>query len=198
MNTTQVDRIASASPASLDECCAQPVVSHTSNDLVDTVQAIGIKPFFASKRGDFVLLEGDCRQLLPHLASGGLRPNTIFADPPYHLSNNGITCQNGRMVSVNKGKWDTSAGVHADHEFIVLWLDECLKSLAKGGCIWVSPQKRLHAARCPSAASHYWMPSQMMIMLGRIAGMSSATACKNSVRKFSTLWCGRSPRRRQT
>jgi hypothetical protein len=32
----------------------------------------------------------------------------IFADPPYLLSNDGFTCQNGRMVNVNKGKWDKS------------------------------------------------------------------------------------------
>ena len=29
----------------------------------------------------------------------------IFADPPYFLSNDGVTCQAGRMVSVNKGSW---------------------------------------------------------------------------------------------
>ena len=28
----------------------------------------------------------------------------IFADPPYFLSNNGITCSGGKMVSVNKEK----------------------------------------------------------------------------------------------
>jgi site-specific DNA-methyltransferase (adenine-specific) len=30
----------------------------------------------------------------------------IFADPPYFLSNDGITVQSGKMVSVNKGEWD--------------------------------------------------------------------------------------------
>ena len=30
----------------------------------------------------------------------------IFADPPYFLSNDGITCSAGKMVSVNKGEWD--------------------------------------------------------------------------------------------
>jgi DNA modification methylase len=30
----------------------------------------------------------------------------VFADPPYFLSNGGITCHAGRMVSVNKGDWD--------------------------------------------------------------------------------------------
>jgi site-specific DNA-methyltransferase (adenine-specific) len=40
----------------------------------------------------------------------------IFADPPYFLSNNGSTCHPGKMVSVNKGKWDKSRGAEADHE----------------------------------------------------------------------------------
>ena len=30
----------------------------------------------------------------------------IFADPPYFLSNGGVTCQSGKMVSVHKGQWD--------------------------------------------------------------------------------------------
>ena len=28
----------------------------------------------------------------------------IFSDPPYFLSNDGITCSGGKMVSVNKGR----------------------------------------------------------------------------------------------
>ena len=30
----------------------------------------------------------------------------IFADPPYFLSNDGISCSGGKAVSVNKGDWD--------------------------------------------------------------------------------------------
>jgi site-specific DNA-methyltransferase (adenine-specific) len=41
----------------------------------------------------------------------------IFADPPYFLSNDGITCHAGKMVSVNKGKWDQSKGAEADQGF---------------------------------------------------------------------------------
>ena len=37
-----------------------------------------------------------------------VRFDTIFADPPYFLSNDGITCHSGKMVSVNKGDWDKS------------------------------------------------------------------------------------------
>ena len=39
----------------------------------------------------------------------------IFADPPYFLSNGGITCHAGKMVSVNKGKWNKSKGVEENH-----------------------------------------------------------------------------------
>ena len=41
----------------------------------------------------------------------------IFADLPYMLSNGGITCQSGKVVSVNKGKWDESKGIDEDFEF---------------------------------------------------------------------------------
>jgi tRNA(Ile)-lysidine synthase len=34
----------------------------------------------------------------------------IFADPPYFLSNNGLSIQSGQIVSVNKGAWDKSEG----------------------------------------------------------------------------------------
>ena len=41
----------------------------------------------------------------------------IFADPPYFLSNNGITCSGGRVVSVNKGDWDKIDGTEEKHKF---------------------------------------------------------------------------------
>lgn len=62
----------------------------------------------------------------------------IFADPPYFLSNGGITCQNGKMVSVNKGQWDKSQGPELNHKFNMEWLSRCQKLLKKNGTIWVS------------------------------------------------------------
>src|SRR3990172_13421484 len=38
------------------------------------------------------------------------RFDMIFADPPYFLSNGGITCHAGKMVKVDKGQWDKSNG----------------------------------------------------------------------------------------
>ena len=62
----------------------------------------------------------------------------IFADPPYHLSNGGTTCQAGRRVRVDKGEWDPSRGVEADHAFQRDWLQACRRVLKPSGTIWVS------------------------------------------------------------
>lgn len=61
----------------------------------------------------------------------------IFADPPYLLSNNGFTCKNGQVVSVNKGDWDKSNGLAADAEFHEEWLRLCYALLKPNGTIWV-------------------------------------------------------------
>ncbi len=62
----------------------------------------------------------------------------IFADPPYFLSNGGITCQTGKMVSVHKGDWDKSKGAEVNHAFNLEWLKRCQALLNPNGTIWVS------------------------------------------------------------
>jgi site-specific DNA-methyltransferase (adenine-specific) len=64
--------------------------------------------------------------------------DAVFADPPYFLSNNGITCQSGRMVSVNKAGWDRSRGADDNHAFNIAWLRECQRVLKPDGTIWVT------------------------------------------------------------
>ena len=64
--------------------------------------------------------------------------DVIFADPPYFLSNGGITCQAGRMVKVDKGAWDKSRGPALNHEFNLAWLSRCQRLLKPNGTIWVS------------------------------------------------------------
>jgi len=66
------------------------------------------------------------------------RFDMIFADPPYFLSNGGITCHSGRMVKVDKGEWDRSLGPELNHEFNMAWLSRCQKLLKPNGTIWVS------------------------------------------------------------
>jgi len=62
----------------------------------------------------------------------------VFADPPYNLSNGGFSCQNGKMVSVDKGKWDVSNGLKKDFEFHLEWIQACHRVLKPGGTIWIS------------------------------------------------------------
>ncbi|MCY4164285.1 MAG: site-specific DNA-methyltransferase [bacterium] len=68
---------------------------------------------------------------------GGLF-DMIFADPPYFLSNGGITCQAGQMASVHKGDWDKSQGPKENHEFNVNWIGLCQHLLKPNGTLWVS------------------------------------------------------------
>ena len=93
-------------------------------------------PYFISDDGDFILYKGDAREVLPKIAAASV--DLIFADPPYFLSNDGVTCQSGRMVSVNKGGWDRLKSVGAMHEFNRAWLEACRAALAPNGTIWVS------------------------------------------------------------
>lgn len=50
------------------------------------------------------MIAGDSFKILTKMKPESV--DMIFADPPYFLSNDGITCQGGKMVSVNKGSWD--------------------------------------------------------------------------------------------
>ena len=62
----------------------------------------------------------------------------IFADPPYMLSNGGITVKSGKMVSVNKAEWDESKGIEADFKFHEKWIKAAQRILKPNGTIWVS------------------------------------------------------------
>jgi site-specific DNA-methyltransferase (adenine-specific) len=84
----------------------------------------------------WALVQGDCLETLDRLPPGSV--DLIFADPPYHLSNGGTTCQSGRRVSVDKGTWDRSGGVVEDHAFQSRWLEACRRVLKPSGTIWVS------------------------------------------------------------
>ncbi|QED23445.1 DNA-methyltransferase [Candidatus Deianiraea vastatrix] len=82
------------------------------------------------------IINGNCIEEMTKIPDFSV--DVIFADPPYFLSNGGITCQSGVAVSVNKGKWDKSMGVNENHEFNKKWLKECQRILKKDGTFWVS------------------------------------------------------------
>jgi site-specific DNA-methyltransferase (adenine-specific) len=78
-----------------------------------------IKPYFKSEDKNFYLVQGDTMKVLPQFEH---KFDMVFADPPYFLSNNGLSIQNGKIVSVNKGKWDASGGYDFINEFNRTWL----------------------------------------------------------------------------
>ncbi len=86
------------------------------------------------------LVQGNSLEVLDALAErfpGGCF-DCIFADPPYFLSNGGITCHAGKMVKVDKGAWDKSQGAELNHEFNTEWLKRCQRVLKPNGTIWVT------------------------------------------------------------
>ena len=93
-------------------------------------------PAFHDPRHHIKIFHGDCLDILAAIPAASI--DLIFADPPYFLSNGGITCHAGRMVSVNKGDWDRSRGPDANHEFNTAWLAACQRVLKPDGSIWVS------------------------------------------------------------
>ncbi len=87
------------------------------------------------------LVLGDTFKILDKMKSESV--DMIFADPPYFLSNDGITCQGGKMVSVNKAEWDklsssNSNNVEVKHEFNRKWIKLCKRVLKPNGSIWIS------------------------------------------------------------
>jgi site-specific DNA-methyltransferase (adenine-specific) len=94
----------------------------------------GFTPFFESQSA--VLFNADCLEILHSIPENSI--DMIFADPPYMLSNDGLTCQNGKMVNVNKGKWDKSKGFEEDAVFHNEWISACRRVLKPEGTIWVS------------------------------------------------------------
>ena len=62
----------------------------------------------------------------------------VFADPPYFLSNGGLTVDHGEIVSVNKGEWDKSKGIAFVNDFNRQWLTLVREVMKEDATIWIS------------------------------------------------------------
>lgn len=93
--------------------------------------------FYCSPDGRFRLYQGEAVEVLSTLPLDG-SVAMAFADPPYFLSNGGITCQAGRMVKVDKGTWDRLESVEEMHRFNRGWLAALRTTLTPDGSLWVS------------------------------------------------------------
>jgi len=94
-----------------------------------------IEPFYKSIDKNFTLLHGDSLELLPQFEH---KFDMVFADPPYFLSNDGLTIKNGKITSVNKGKWDKSPGIYQINEFNLKWLSFVREKMNDNATIWIS------------------------------------------------------------
>lgn len=91
------------------------------------------KPAYISQEQDFYLVGGDCVQILPHI---NFMFDMVFADPPYFLSNGGMTVKNGIIESVDKGDWDKLDG--SIDEFNLSWLSAVRDRMKPNATIWIS------------------------------------------------------------
>ena len=85
---------------------------------------------------NFTLILGDSLKILKNIEPKSI--DMIFADPPYFLSGDGISCSGGKMVSVNKGAWDKSISIEEKHKFNRKWIRLCYQILKDNGTIWIS------------------------------------------------------------
>jgi site-specific DNA-methyltransferase (adenine-specific) len=126
--TIQVGRVTPCAPSQADKPAAGSGVPALP------------KLIFSSDTPFVRLYHGNCLELLDAIAAKypDGRFDAIFADPPYFLSNGGITCHAGKMVKVDKGDWDVSRGPELNHEFNTEWLRRCQRVLKPNGTIWVT------------------------------------------------------------
>lgn len=94
-----------------------------------------IGKYYESLDEQFNLFNNDSIRLLKNF---DFKFDMIFADPPYFLSNDGLSIQSGQIVSVNKGKWDKSKGFEYINNFNREWLKLARDKLKDNGTIWIS------------------------------------------------------------
>ena len=94
----------------------------------------GIKPYYTEPTAALFL--ADTFEVLKQMPPECV--DMIFADPPYFLSNDGISCSGGKVVSVNKGDWDKIGSFEEKHTFNRKWINLCKRVLNPNGTIWIS------------------------------------------------------------
>ena len=94
-----------------------------------------LQSFYKSTDRAFTIVNGDSFDVLPQFE---FKFDMIFADPPYFLSNGGISYQSGRVVCVDKGDWDKGGTPESILDFNRKWLMLCREKLKDNGTIWIS------------------------------------------------------------
>lgn len=92
------------------------------------------KYYYEEKNIKIIL--GDTFEYLKKIKSKSI--DMIFADPPYFLSNGGVSNKGGKFVSVDKGEWDKISGFKDKYIFNRAWIKECKRILKNNGTIWIT------------------------------------------------------------
>lgn len=100
-----------------------------------TSRILPAPPIFQSQDSEFCLYHGDCNEVLPQFKG---QFDLIFADPPYFLSNDGLSIQSGKIVSVNKGDWDKGENIDEIDSFNMHWITNAKEALKPTGSIMIS------------------------------------------------------------
>lgn len=94
-----------------------------------------VTSYYKSTIKDFTLIQGDCVDTLSKFDFGF---DMVFADPPYFLSNGGISLQSGKVVCVDKGDWDKPTTPEQMDAFNFKWLSACREHMKENATIWIS------------------------------------------------------------
>jgi len=94
-----------------------------------------IDSYYKSQDKSFTLIKADIFDVLSKFE---FKFDMVFADPPYFLSNDGLTIKNGKISSVNKGKWDKSYGFNEINNFNRQWLSLIRNKMKGDATIWIS------------------------------------------------------------
>ena len=82
------------------------------------ISVYGIKPYYVDNVS--ALYRNDTFEVLSKMTPESI--DLIFADPPYFLSNGGISCSGGKAVKVDKGEWDKVSTLQEKHQFFYLYM----------------------------------------------------------------------------
>lgn len=94
-----------------------------------------MQPYSKSSDGAFFLFEGNSETELANL---DLKFDLVFADPPYFLSNDGLTVHAGKIVSVNKAEWDKFKDLDSLNGFNLAWLSQVREKMQDDATLWIS------------------------------------------------------------
>ena len=93
-----------------------------------------LSPYFEEK--DFTLYYGDSFEILRKLPKHYF--NMIFADPPYFLTDDGITCRSGKEIKKEENPWDKPKTVQGKFAYNKKWIGLCKSLLTSDGTIFIS------------------------------------------------------------